>query len=341
MYWIRAWLLATVLLFSSLSGASNWPDREPADESAALLTVVTGIKDHRHVLFRSRDRKLRVGELLAIRSTTSPAEFIGVVEVVSMEISGEGVARVRHLSRRELVRTGDSLVALDLSTEQPLYQGRTGLFVRDQSIATSARYRPLVVQGFSIGETAANLSKHEFLASLFGHVSYGLTDRWMVGALVPGFFLQSPNAQMKFRAFGDEFDTVALGLSAVKLPTSTATAVNLTIYWDSITSERMISHTLATFAVATIDRVEDTVAIKTAGTSSLQTGYEFLMNDWNRLLFGPNYNFETKTIGGYLAYKAIWDRFHVSSSLSTVDLRELKLDPRVGYVFLLEAYWRF
>lgn len=342
---MRAFAVALIfgLFFSILNPAAraDWPAREPADEASAGLTRITGFQDHRHVLFQTRDQKLKHGDTLAIRSRTSPTEFIGFVEVSGEVVDGKGSAMILHHSRRELVLPGDFLVALDLSMNQPLYQGRTGLLVRDGKAPTSARYRPLVVQGFSIGETAANLSRHEFLISLFGHISYGITDRVMIGTLAPGFLFESPNAQLKFRAFGDDSDTVALGLSAVKIPTSSATAVNLTVYWDSVTSEKMITHTLATFAVATIDKFEDTVAIKTAGTSSLQTGYELVMGDWNRLLFGPSYNFETKTIGGYLAYKAIWDHFHLSTSLSTVDVRELKLDPKTGYVLLLEAYWRF
>lgn len=337
-------VLATVLSFLFVNPAparADWPQREPADELSAGLTTITSFKDHRHLLFRTRDRQLKAGDVLAIRSKTASSEFIGFVEVQGDLQEGAGVARILHVSRRDLVLPGDNLVALDLTTNQPLYKGGTGLLVRDPGVSTSARYRPLVVQGLSIGETAANLARHEFLISLFGHVSYGVTDRLMIGTLAPGYLFQSPNAQLKIRAFGDEADTVALGVSAVKLPTSSATAVNLTVYWDSITSDKMITHTLATFAVATIDRVEDTVAIKTAGTSSLQTGYEMILSDWNRLLFGPNYNFETKTIGGYLAYKTIWDHFHLSTSLSTVDIRELKIDPKTGYVFLLEAYWRF
>ncbi|MBX2988825.1 MAG: hypothetical protein KF802_13120 [Bdellovibrionaceae bacterium] len=285
------------------------------------------------------------GQVLAIRSSDERAGIIGFVEVKSSRIRPDGkveaTVRVLRLSRHYLVRPRDHLMQLDLRTSQPLYSGHTELLVRDRWENISTRYRALFTQGFSIGETAQTLGRNEVFLSIYGYLSYGLQDGLTVGSLVPGLLLDSPNGNIKWRVYEGVADTVSVSTSLTKIRNSSSTAVNLTVYWDSITSDKMVSHTLATFAVATLENVEDTVAIKTAGTSSLQTGYELLMSNWDRVLFGPSYNFETKTLGGYIAYMRIWDRFHLSGSLSTVDVRELKLDPKTGYVALIEAYWRF
>lgn len=285
------------------------------------------------------------GQVLAVRSRDTKVGIIGFVEVVSARMRPDGktevVGKVLRLSRSNLVRPRDTLLLIDLSGPQPLYRGHTELLVRDKWLGVSDRYRPLFTQGFSIGETAQTLGDGEVFLGLYGNVAYGLTDWWSIGSFVPGFLLDSPNGSTKWKVVNATNDTVSMGLSVTKIRNSSSTALNLTVFWDSITSDKMISHTLATFAVATLQNVEDTVAIKTAGTSSLQTGYEAILANWDRVLFGPNYNFDTKTIGGYVVYKRIWDHFHLSGSLSTVDMRQLKLDPKTGYVALIEAYWRF
>jgi hypothetical protein len=253
----------------------------------------------------------------------------------------EVTARILRLSRYSLVRPRDSLIFLDLRGNQPLYLGHTELLVRDRWKDVSSRFRPLYIQGFTIGETAQTLGRDEIFLGVYGQFGYGLLDSLSFSSLLPGFLVDSPNGTLKFRAFHADSDTVSLGLSVTKIRQSSSTALNLTVYWDSITSGKMITHTLATFAVATLENSEDTVAIKTAGTSSLQTGYEVVLENWDRVLFGPSYNFESKSIGGYLAYKRIWQKFHLSGSLSSVDLRNLKFEPKTGYVALIEGYWRF
>lgn len=285
------------------------------------------------------------GQILAVRSRDTRIGIIGFVEVISARMRSDGktevVGKVLRLSRSNLVRPRDTLLQIDLSGVQTLYRGHTELLVKDKWRGISDRYRPLFTQGFNIGETAQTLGDGEVFIEIYGNVAYGLTDSWSIGSFLPGYLLDSPNGSTKWRIVNASNDTVSLGMSVTKIRNSSSTALNLTVFWDSITSDRMISHTLATFAVATLQNVEDTVAIKTAGTSSLQTGYEAVLDNWDRVLFGPNYNFETKTIGGYVVYKRIWDHFHLSGSLSTVDLRQLKLDPKTGYVALIEAYWRY
>ncbi|HRO68368.1 MAG TPA: hypothetical protein PL182_12435 [Pseudobdellovibrionaceae bacterium] len=287
------------------------------------------------------------GQVLAIRSKATDVEIVGFVEILSSRIRSDGKveikAKVLRLSRYYLVRPGDSLVQLDLTTDEPIYRGHTELFVRSWSGPDiSSRYRPLFTQGFSIGETAQTLQRDEIFVGVYGHLSYGLTERLTAGSFLTGFLLDSPNGNLKYKVWDENSDTVSMALSVTKIKESSSTALNLTIYWDAITSDKMVSHALATFAVATLSQdFRDTAAIKGAGSSSFQTGYEMVLDSWDRVLFGPSYNFELKSLGGYLAYKRIWNHFHLSGSLSTVDVRELKLDPKTGYVALVEAYWRF
>lgn len=318
---------------------------EAAFEISAPQFPIVGPLSHDILLAQTNGVPPKVGQVFALNSKSAAVGIIGFVEVIKVEEQADGThavrARVLKLSPHNLVQPGDHLVQLDLRTSQPLYNGNTELLIREPWRDISARYRPLYTQGTSIGETAQTLARNEFLVGIFGQVAYGVTDTISVGTYAPGFFLSSPNGSAKGRFFENETETISLGLTATKIRDSSTTALNLTIYWDSVTSARMTSHTLVTVALATFEKIEDTVAIKTAGTSSLQTGYEILLANWDRVLFGPSYNFDAKTLGGYVAYERVWDKLHASVSLSTVDFRELKYSPKTGYVGLVEAYWRY
>jgi hypothetical protein len=94
-------------------------------------------------------------------------------------------------------------------------------------------------------------------------------------------------------------------------------------------------------ALATFDKAKNFSALKGAGTSSLQSGYEFVMDDWNRVLLGPSYNFDNKTVGGSISYMWIWDHFHSMIGVSTTDISNLVYNLRDGYYFNFDMYWRF
>jgi hypothetical protein len=103
----------------------------------------------------------------------------------------------------------------------------------------------------------------------------------------------------------------------------------------------MVTHNFLSLAVLAYDRAAETTAIKSFGSSSIQTGYEFVLKSWDRVLIGPNYNFENKTIGGYLSYVALWDRFNMHVSLNTVDIRADRWSYKDGYNLFLDLYWRY
>lgn len=284
----------------------------------------------------------RKGDLWVLSSSADARDVLGLFELAEIRPStGRWTAHLLRSSRNRLVRVGDPLRPLRLHGDTEDYPGRTDLLVHDRERAKSARFRPLFMQGAGIGETAQTLEDDEILISIFGQLNYGLAERWTVGTLAPGFFFNTPNGSLKYRLINTQDDTVSTALNVTKIADSRTTGVNLSFYWDSITSPKMISHTLISFALATIEEAEDTVAVKAAGTSSLQTGYEWIREDWNRILFGPSYNFETKTLGGYVSSQWIWDRFHLETSLFSVNVRNPRFDPKDGYLFLIEAYWRF
>lgn len=311
----------------------------------AATAVIVQPLDH-STLSATSESEIKIGQVLAIRSRTATVGVIGFAKVIFVQkISDQQFElklEVIRLNRRDLVLPGDLLEGLELShSGTQNYEGHAELLVREHWRDVSSKYRPLFLQGISIGETAETLGDQEALVGIYGNASYGLTRRISAGALLPGYALQSPNGNIKGKIYQGDSDTVSVGSTVTKIRDSDSTAVNVSLFWDAVTSDHLVSHTLVTFAAATLQKEDDTVAIKTAGTSSLQTGYEIILTNWDRVLFGPSYNFELKTVGGYAAYTRIWDHLHVSAFLSTVDVRNLKYAPQTGYVGLVEAYWRF
>lgn len=290
-------------------------------------------------------QKLLINEKMALVSREKDIGIYGVGIVKKILLNKDGrfdfEFEILALQPKYTVRLDDRVVRLDLTTTNQEYMGRTYSLVHLPDRNISSRYKPLFTQGYSIGETAETLWKNEFLFTYYGQIYYGMYDFLSVGTLLPLNAVGSANGALKARIYRSETNVLAAGLSYTKIPNSQASTLNINFMWDSISNETSITHTFITLAVFSFDKAEDASAIKSLGTSSLQTGYEFIMDSWNRLLVGPNFNFEKKSVGGYLSYLKIWDKTHLQFSLNSTNIRSLKLSPTDGYYAFFDAYWRY
>ncbi|AHI06259.1 hypothetical protein BDW_08795 [Bdellovibrio bacteriovorus W] len=350
-------LCAVILTFScSISMAQVEEDvplilREPSAEKTEKArnpqsrARVQSIIDHKTLKAVSHFNDWFIGEVIAAESQTPSVGIIGFLEVTGIENKQDGTFEITcellRQSRVNLIQVGDSVYHLDLSTENVRYKGTTDLLVRDAGKSISSKYKPLYTQGVAVGETAHNLWEDEFLVTWFGQVNYGLKKWLTVSTIVPANFLGAVNAGAKMQVYESFSNVFAMGLSYANIPNQPKSTLNLNIHWDSVSSESVVSHTLLTVALVSFDSASDATAIKSFGTSSFQTGYEFILDNWDRILLGPSYNFEKKAVGGYLSYLKIWDSFHASCSLNATDVVSFKLSPVDGYYVLCDAYWRF
>ncbi|WP_413584563.1 hypothetical protein [Bdellovibrio sp. HCB274] len=287
----------------------------------------------------------RIGETVSVESQKKGVGIIGFLEIIGVSNNEDGTfqvtAELLRQSRLHLMQVGDEISHIDLSSDNEKYKGTTDLIVKSRGKNISSKYKPLFTQGVSVGETAETLWQNEFLLTWFGQVSYGLTDRLSVNTIIPADVGGAPNAAAKFRVYQSDSNVFSLGTNAAYVPKDASTTLNFTIFWDSVSSESVVSHTLFTVAAMSFASAEDITAVKSLGTTSFQTGYEFILDNWDRVLLGPSYNFETKALGGYLTYVKIWDRFHFSLSVNSTDVSSFKISPVDGYFFLFDAYWRF
>ncbi|QDK38248.1 hypothetical protein [Bdellovibrio sp. NC01] len=285
------------------------------------------------------------GEVIFVDSQSKNVGIIAFVEVKDVLGRGDGSYELRcellRQSRAEMIQVGDQLMHIDMTTDNARYKGSTDLMIRRRSPLVSAKYKPLITQGLSVGDTAETLWENEYLITWYGQLDYGWKDWLTVQAVLPGYLLGAYNATAKFRAYQSNSTVISVGPTFARIPSQDKSTLNLNFYWDSISSESTLSHTFATLALFSFENAEDATAIKSLGTSSFQTGYEFILGNWDRVLLGPTYNFEKKAIGGYLTYLKIWDHFHGGLSVNSTNISSFKLSPVDGYYFTVDAYWRF
>ncbi|AGH95224.1 hypothetical protein [Pseudobdellovibrio exovorus] len=311
-------------------------------ESQAVIEKVT---DSDRLLATSQSEEWHVGETLVIVSQDLRRGVIGFVEVIGTRKIIDGLYEVRlgllRQSRKVLIQPGDFARRLDLSSTNPDYIGTTDLLLRDKQMQVSAQYRPLVYQGLAIGDTAQTLFEDEFLINYLGDTYYGFKDWLTVGSFIPANFFGRPNANFRAKFYDSEATTLAAGVSFARLVKEDQGSVNLNFFWDSISSDALISHTFVGIGIVEWDGAEDAAALKYVTSSSFQTGYEVILNNWDRFLIGPNYNFAKKALGGYLSYVWTMEHFHFQLSVNSTDITSLRLDPSDGYYGFFDLYWRF
>lgn len=348
--------LAATMGFSGALASSAMEDeapiilREPASVEAPKLQLdargrIESFIDNKTVRVNSTASDWFIGEIVAIESQTPSVGIVGFLEILGIENKQDGTyeltCELMRQSRMNFIQIGDQIMHLDLSSENTRYQGTTDLIIKKGTKETSSKYKPLFTQGIAVGETAETLWEDEFLITWFGQVNYGWKEWLTVSTVVPADLLGAYNATVKGRIYQSASNNFAGGLNFARIPKENRSTLNLNIYWDSVSSESVISHTLLSIALFSFEEASSATAIKSLGTSSFQTGYEFILNNWDRVLLGPSYNFESKAVGGYLSYVKIWDQFHFSLSLNSTDITAMKFSPEEGYYLLFDAYWRF
>ncbi len=256
----------------------------------------------------------------------------------------------KHL-RGRFVLSGDEVLGIDLTAPPPdLYLGGTELFVKERP-EVPARIKPLVYQGTVVGETAETLAQGESLASIFGFYRYGITNQASVHLWVPGLVANTYNFGAKYKFYSFDSQVLSIGFDALQLQVKNndvvekQTSVKASLYWDSISNSSMVSHTRLSVSALNVNSNDKNLLVNYFTSSSIQTGYEFIRWNWNRVLIGPSYNFVNKTVGGYLAYMMIWDHLHLALELDSNDINSLRytkdVNAELGYYPSFDLFWRW
>jgi hypothetical protein len=306
--------------------------------------LIDSIIDDQNLLAISDSKNWEIGEIVPIVSQNARTGTFAFAEVSSVRASRNKYdVRIKLLrqSRRYMIQKGDYIKRIDLSVYDSDYIGTTDLLIKQSQLNISSRYRPLVYQGVFIGETAQVLYKNELLVNVVGNIHYGATEWLSLSTFATFNVLGRPNASMKAKVYDSDSTTLSAGLSFVKLTKEDQSTLNLNLYWDSTSSDSLVAHTFLGLGLIQWDGAIDATAVKALGSSSFQTGYEIILSNWDRLLIGPNYNFEKKSLGGYLSYVLIYDRFHLQLALNATDISKYRYDTKDGYFLNFDIFWRF
>ncbi len=325
------------IFFGMHSYADTEPDHEALVERYIDSETIAAVSDR---------GDWQVGEYLGVISKQSELGVIAFVEIAAVteraDQKHELTLHLQRQSRKYLIQTGDFIRRFDVSTNSRDYLGTTDLLIRyTLPFKVSSQYRPLVHQGFVIGDTAQTLFEKEFLINYFGNVYYGYKDWLTLGTLAPANAFGRPNFNFRARVYDSETTTLSTGLSFVKLIKEDQASLNLNFYWDSTSSDALVAHTFVGLGLITWEGAGEAAAIKYLTSNTFQTGYEVILDNWDRFLVGPSYNFETKALGGYLSYIWVMDRLHVQLSVNATDITHLRLDPTDGYYGFFDMFWRF
>lgn len=309
------------------------------------IGTIEKIIDDQNLTAESETQKWNVGEILPIISQNAKIGVFAYAELVSIKTiqSNKHILKLKLLrqSRKYLIQAGDYVKRLNLESENIDYVGTTDLIVKETEMTVSSRYKPLVYQGIFIGETAQTLYENEFLINFLGNAYYGLSENIMIGSYLPLNILTGFNGSAKYRIYDSESTTLTTGFSYSDIRAKSESTLNWNLYWDTVSSDTLISHVYLSLGLIRWEGAGDAAAIKTLGSSSFQTGYEIIMSNWDRFLIGPSYNFDSKTLGGYLSYVWVYDKFHAQISVNTTNIASFKTSLRDGYYMFFDMYWRF
>ena len=331
---ILIFLISILILTTKASAENLWS-----------VGYVKKVETDQIILAESANSNWSIGETVSVVSQNAKLGVYAFVEVESVQSLPNGKfdlkLRLLKQSRLAFVQSGDIVKKIDLTSDSDDYFGSTALIIKKNDLEISSKYRPLVYQGISIGETAQTLFENEMLVSFYGKTYFGLTNWLTINSIIIGNFVGGPNISAKARFYDSQSTTLAAGLSFIRLVQKDQANLNFNFYWDSISTDSLISHIYLSLGLISWDGAGESAAIKALTSSSFQTGYEIISNNWDRLLVGPSYNFQNKALGGYISYVWIFDRFHTQISLNSTDITKYKVDPKDGYYALFDMYWRF
>jgi len=287
------------------------------------------------------DHGLSVGDRLAVLARESQTLIaIGRLEkLLADETPPRALMRIEESVGTSQVLSGDAVEKLTGETLRRHHvNGHLSLLMADDE-TVPARYKELAYLGVfnSDGHT---LAPKEWLVSLTG-VQYGLnsgtTLRTQTSLLLDGFV----NAGVKQRLMRNRHGHLTIsGLAARQINREDWVAVaGLVLTMPS--NSKYQTHLVINASLEGIEEDNPEVAkLNLFPDSDVRTIYEYITDDWDRWLFGPLFNFDTKTVGGTVGHLWIWDTFHLNLGIGTKDVSELEFKSG-GYYGVFDFFWRF
>ena len=262
-----------------------------------------------------------------------------VTEILVSDTPHRAVVDVVEILGSNQIMVGDAVEKLNPDNLKRYHvPGYFSLVLGDNEKVPS-KYKDLAYMGVfnSDGHT---LAKNEWLVSLTS-VQYGISNPFTIKATHSLYLDGYANLGFKSRLMKNRFGHLTMNGLLARQINRPDWASSLGLILTMPSNEKFQSHLIINANLEGLD--EDKAEVKKLNIfpdSDVRTIYEYVTDDWNRFLFGPSFNFETRTVGGTLSYMWIWDTFHLNLGLGSKDVSELEFKSG-GYYLLFDFFWRF
>lgn len=280
-------------------------------------------------------------KVVVLSSADNVLVAIGVVKDFSAGDDGieKAIVAIEEVIENRLIMPNDPVEPL---TDEMLAKyhvtGHISLML-GQEEKIPARYKDLAYMGVfnSDGHTLAD---KEWLVSI-PQVQYGLTDSFTVKVLT-GLYLDGfANLGGKLRVMRNHWGQLTLNSLASRQVNREDYVFQSGLVLTLPSNGRFQSHLIINARIEDIEEDNPEVdKLNLFPQSDIRTIYEYVTDDWDRLLFGPLFNFETQTVGGTISHMWIWDTFHFNLGVATKDVSEFELSSK-GYNIIFDFFWRF
>ncbi len=281
------------------------------------------------------------GERVVILSRTQGSLVaIGKVKKIQKDQYPEmAIVEIEEIIGNKLILPSDAVERLTAEIlEKHHVTGHISLML-GQERQIPARYKDLAYMGVfnSDGHTLAD---KEWLVSI-PQVQYGLTDSFTVKVLT-GLYLDGfANIGAKARVMRNQWGQLTLNALTSRQVNRDDWVFQTGLVLTLPSNGRFQSHLVINARIEGIEEDNPEVdKLNLFPESDIRTIYEYVTDDWDRVLFGPSFNFENQSVGGTLSHMWIWDTFHLNLGIATKDVSKLKFDED-GYYVLFDFFWRF
>lgn len=286
--------------------------------------------------------QLQVGSLFAIYSHQDN-HVIAFAKVIKKSSEQWVLCSISMEHKDYILRENSKARLIYLSEKENLeFDGSYNLLQPNDRKAHN-RYRPLTYLGYWSGQTAANLTQNEWLIGPT-IMSYGLHNRIQLSTTPFLNFVDIYNIQSKYILKDDDTYTFSAGLDFSHYAKYDEDPVDISFMFDTFNSSRILSYTKLAFR----DYRPSTDSYFYAGTeqtsrgytAELQNYYGVMLNNWNRILFGPKYNFDEKVLGGNISYAFLGQHTTFIVGGITEDFSRTRIGSN-GYRLIFDFYWRY
>jgi hypothetical protein len=286
--------------------------------------------------------QLQVGSLFAIYSQESN-HVIAFAKVLKKSSEQWVLCSISMEHKNYILRENSKARLIYLSERDNLEFDGSYNLLQPHDRKAHNRYRPLTYLGYWSGQTAANLTKNEWLIGPT-IMSYGLHNRIQLSTTPFLNLVNIYNVQSKYILKDEDTYTFSAGLDFSHYAKFDEDPLDFSFMFDTFSSSRIISYTKLAFR----DYRPSTDSYFYAGTqqtsrgyvAELQNYYGVMLDNWNRILFGPKYNFDEKILGGNISYAFLGQHTTFILGGMTEDFSRTRFGSN-GYRLIFDFYWRY